>query len=62
MDPKIRILESQLYQDGKHWIKAAGPSSVSKPLVGVVTGSFFIESDTGKVYVYDETSTTWTEM
>lgn len=62
MDPKIRILESQLYTDGKHWIKAAGPSSVSKPTSGIITGSFFIESNTGKVYVFDETSVTWTEM
>ncbi len=62
MDPKIRVLQDQLFTDGKHWITAAGPSSVSKPIVGIVTGSFFIESDTGKVYVYDETSTTWTEM
>ena len=62
MNPKIRILETQLLKDGLHWIKAAGPSGVSKPTSGICSGSFFIETDTGKVYVYDETSTAWTQM
>lgn len=34
MDPKIRILESQLYQDGKHWVKAAGPPAYRSPSWG----------------------------
>lgn len=60
MDPKIRVLQDQLFTDGKRYIQAAGPSSANKPTAGIVTGSIYIESDTAKVYVFDETSAAWT--
>ena len=62
MNAKIRVLEDRLFVGELHYIQAAGPSSVSKPTTGIVTGSIFLESDTGKVYIFDETSAAWTEM
>lgn len=62
MDPRIRVLEDQLFTDGKHWIYAAGPHNAAKPTANIVTGSMFIESDTGTMFVFDETSAGWTEM
>ena len=39
MDPKIRVLVDRLFADGKHYIQAAGPSTVTKPTEGIITGS-----------------------
>ena len=41
----------------------AGNSRDTKPTTNVCTGSLFLEADTGKVYVFDETGDgTWTEI
>ncbi len=42
----------------------AGTSKESKPTTGIVSGSRFVEVDTGKQYVFDGISTTpaWTEL
>lgn len=50
----IRILEQRIYQDDKLFIGAAGLSTDTKPEENLVTGSVFIEVDTGKVYFFDE--------
>ena len=43
-------------------IEAAGLSTDTKPVGTIVTGSLFLEANTGKVFVYDETGAgTWTE-
>ena len=59
----IRVIENkwQGYGD-KHYIEAAGLSTDSKPTVGLVTGSLFLEVDTGTVYAYDEVSGTWNQI
>ena len=44
------------------YIEAAGLSTDSKPDVNIVSGSLFMEVDTGKVYVYDEVGKTWAEI
>jgi len=36
-----------------------GLSTEIKPTEDLATGSFFIELDTGKVYYFNEASTTW---
>ena len=36
-----------------------GLSTEAKPTEDLATGSFFIELDTGKVYYFNEASTTW---
>ena len=44
----------------KRYVEAAGLSTDAKPTAGLVTGSLFLEADTGRVYVYDEASGSWT--
>jgi len=47
---------------GKHYVEAAGLSTDTKPTTNLVTGSLFLEVDTGKVYAFDEISGTWNEI
>lgn len=68
MTAKLRIIESKPILDygedgiNLNYIEAAGPSSISKPTTGIVGGSYFIETDTGYSYVFDEDSATWTKI
>jgi hypothetical protein len=59
----IRIIENkwQGYGD-RHYIEAAGLSTDAKPTNDLVTGSLFMEVDTGKVYAFDEVGGTWNEI
>lgn len=50
----VRILNDQVYQDEKHYIEAAGLSTDTKPTAGIVTGSVFVEVDTGDGYLFAE--------
>lgn len=40
----------------------AGLSTDEKPTAGVRNGSSFIEMDTGKVYLFNETAGEWVEI
>lgn len=46
------------------YVELAGISTESKPTTGIVSGSKFVEVDTGKQYVFDGISDTpaWTEL
>lgn len=46
------------------YVELAGKSTESKPTAGIVSGSRFVEVDTGKQYVFDGISETpaWTEL
>ena len=46
------------------YVELAGKSTESKPTTGIVSGSKFVEVDTGKQYVFDGISDTpaWTEL
>ena len=57
----VRNLKDQLFVDGKHYIHAAGLSTDQKPTEGIVSGSYFVEVNTGKEYLFDETESTWYE-
>ena len=46
----------------KNYIEAAGSSTDDKPTENIVSGSLFMESDTGKVFVFDEGTNNWTEI
>lgn len=46
----------------KRYIEASGLSTDAKPRENIVTGSLFMEVDTGKVYAYDEAGETWHEI
>lgn len=55
----VRILVDRLFAGDKHYIEAVGLSTDSKPTTGLITGSTFIEQDTGDVYMFDEASAAW---
>lgn len=59
----VRILVDQTYSSGKRYIEAAGLSTDSKPTAGVVTGSLFLEVDSGDVYAFAEgDSPAWNQI
>lgn len=59
----VRVNVDQLLTDGKHYIEAAGLSTDSKPTANVVTGSLFLEVDTGDVYAFAEgDSPAWNQI
>lgn len=60
----IRILEERVFEDGKMYIEGACVADDTKPTTGIVTGSLFLEADTGDVYVFYEDTTTpaWTKI
>jgi hypothetical protein len=55
----IRALVEQTFDASKKYLVLAGLSTDSKPTTGIVTGSKFIEVDTGINYAFDEVSSTW---
>ena len=65
----MKYLKMRLYEydaDGHpiYYAELAGKSTETKPTTGLVSGSKFIEVDTGKSYVFDGISDTpdWNEM
>lgn len=50
----VRILQARIVAGDAEYIEAAGLSTDDKPTGNVVTGSTFLEVDTGDVYAYDE--------
>ena len=55
----IRTLERRAFTGDKLYCRYAGNSSDSKPLVGIVTGSSFLEVDTGVEFLFDEDVSGW---
>lgn len=58
----IRNLKDQAFVPGKNYIEAAGLSTDQKPTAGIITGSRFLEVDTGDIYEFDEVSGTWSKV
>ena len=50
------IIEKQFTRDNKY-VEAAGLSTDTKPTLGIVNGSLFVEADTGDVYMFAEGDT-----
>ena len=50
----VRINLAYAITADKRYIEAAGLSTDAKPITGVVTGSLFLEVDTGDVYARNE--------
>ena len=50
----IRTLESRDFTPTLKLVKLAGLSTDDKPTTGIVTGSEFLEVDTGDVYAFAE--------
>lgn len=55
----IRTLERKAFTNDKLLCKFAGNSSDSKPTDGIVTGSSFLEVDTGITFLFDEDDAAW---
>ena len=58
----IRILEQRTIDGNTNYIEAAGLSTDSKPTANICTGSVFIEVNTGKAYLFNETAGAWVEQ
>lgn len=56
------IVNNQAGYGGKQYVEMAGLSTDNKQDGNLITGSLFLEVDTGKVYVFDEISGTWNEI
>ena len=50
----IRITYERIIEGNKKYIEAAGLSTDSKPTVDIVTGSLFLEVNTGDIYAFEE--------
>lgn len=58
----MRVIERKWMESGKDYVEMAGTSTESKPTEGLVTGSLFLEVDTGVVHAFDETTETWNQI
>lgn len=50
----VRILTERQFDDDQKYIEASGLSTDEKPVEGIVTGSVFVEVDTGDGYLFAE--------
>ena len=48
--------------DPIYYAEIAGKSGDSKPTAGLCTGSIFTEVDTGKVFFFNEATSSWVEQ
>ena len=58
----IRILKEEQFDPDQRYIEAVGLRTDTKPTTGIVTGSTFVEVDTGKAYLFDEVGAEWDEI
>lgn len=58
----VRITNETTYPANKRYIEAFGLSTDSKPTTGIITGSTFVEVDTAKVYLFNESASAWVEV
>lgn len=58
----MRAIEERVIGDGKLYAELAGPSTETKPVGTLIDGSLYLETDTGNVYVYNESGENWTKM
>lgn len=58
----IRITKEENFASDKKYIEAFGLSTDTKPTSGIVTGSVFVEVNTGKAYLFNEDSSAWVEV
>lgn len=58
----MRALVEKNFNDSKKYVEIYGTSSESKPTENIVTGSVFVEVNTGKVFLFNEDSSAWVEQ
>lgn len=50
------------YENGKALVESVCLSTDTKPTTGLANGSLCLEIDTGKIYAFNETASTWVEV
>ncbi len=60
--PNMKIIEQKTLDDGTYLVKAAGLSTDTKPTRNISTGSIATETNTGDVFMYNETSAEWKKI
>jgi hypothetical protein len=55
----VRELVYKGFDPDQKYVEYAGLSTDTKPTTGLITGSQFIEVDTGKIYFFNEVNNTW---
>lgn len=59
----IRAIVNRPFTNSLNYAEYFGKSTDEKPVAGIVTGSMFIEVDTGDYYLFDESGNgTWTKI
>lgn len=58
----VRILTERIVEGNKRYIEAAGLSTDSKPTADIVTGSVFVEVNTGDGYLFNEAASAWVKQ
>lgn len=58
----IRNIVENKFTDNKTYIEAYGKSTDAKPTSGIATGSTFFEVNTSKVFMFDESTSSWIEQ
>ena len=58
----MRVIERKWQESNMDYVELAGKSTENKPTTGIVSGSLYMETDTGDVYVFDETDVAWTKI
>lgn len=58
----VRILTERIIEENKRYIEAAGLSTDSKPTANIVTGSVFVEVNTGDGYLFNEAAAEWVKQ
>lgn len=58
----IRAIVERAFTPEKKYVELFGLSTDAKPTSGIVTGSVFVEVDTGKAYLFNEAASTWVEQ
>lgn len=58
----IRAIVERAFTPEKNYVELFGLSTDAKPTSDIVTGSVFVEVDTGKAYLFNEAATEWVEQ
>lgn len=58
----MRIVDENPCADGKYIRTYFGNSNESKPTSDLADGSVFVEVDTGKAFLFDESASDWVEQ
>lgn len=58
----ISVPDQKVIENGKIFATFFGTSSDNKPIDGIATGSSFVEVDTGKAFLFNESTSAWVEQ